>query len=159
MGDHKNAKSPLLYIHQPHIKSPKASMQSHYMTPKKQNDTTAQSNKKRIGTRHHFNKSKDYDEEDIAYSKESDEAQEEEDQDPEEKKKFKEMTLEERVNYFLDTPEYAPVMKCEVKTDGRNYRGLIVDYQDDHVYMRVGRRTTPTSIPFDTIKEIKLLGF
>src|SRR5699024_12740480 len=76
-----------------------------------------------------------------------------------ERKRFKDMTLEERIDYFLNAPKHAPVMRCEVKTEGRNYRGTIVDYQDNNVYMRVGKRTTPTAIPFDTINEIRLLGF
>ncbi|SFD39194.1 Spore coat protein CotO [Lentibacillus persicus] len=159
MGNRKQAKSPLLYIQQPQIKTPEASMQSHYMTSKKQRDTKVQNSIKRPGSRQKFTKLKDDDQEETFELSGENEKEQSEDHRPREKKKFKDMTLDERVEYFLDTPDHAPIMKCEVKTEGRNYRGIIVDYQDDNVYMRVGRRTTPTSIPFETIKEINLIGF
>lgn len=159
MGDRKQPKSPLLYIQQPHIKTPEASMQSHYMTPKKQRDTKVQNSIKRPVSRQKFTKLKDDDQKETFESSEANEEEQAEVDAPQEKKKFKDMTLEERIDYFLTTPEHVPVMKCEVKTNGRNYRGIIVDQQDDKVYMRVGRRTTPTAIPFETIKEINLIGF
>ncbi|TFJ93624.1 CotO family spore coat protein [Lentibacillus salicampi] len=161
MGDHKSAKSPLLYIQQPNIKTPRASMQSHYRTPKKAFDDNKKGypmSKKRQVNWSNFGKQDNDDEaeEEVTESSEEDSDQQESSHD---RKKFKDMTLEERVYYFLDAPKHAPVMRCEVKTEGRNYRGMIIDYQEKNVYMRVGKRTTPTAIPFDTITEIRLLGF
>ncbi|HLR61742.1 MAG TPA: CotO family spore coat protein [Lentibacillus sp.] len=160
MGDHKSANSPLLYIQQPGMKTPRASMQSHYMTPKKKRADKIQANHKsrtRPVSRNYFKRQDDTDEngEDM----ESPEVGSSQEDGRQERKRFKDMTLEERIDYFLNAPKHAPVMRCEVKTEGRNYRGTIVDYQDNNVYMRVGKRTTPTAIPFDTINEIRLLGF
>lgn len=161
MGDKKMAKSPLLYIQQPGIKEPRAPMQSHYKTPGQHNRTGKI--KKHPFNRNYFNQKQDiYDEAEgeAESAEESSDDHKQDDADTEnqqERKKFKDMNLEERIHYFLNTPEHVPVMRAEVKTEDRNYRGKIVDYQDDNVYMRVGRRTT--EIPFDTIKEIRLIGF
>ncbi|GGJ95116.1 hypothetical protein GCM10007063_17040 [Lentibacillus kapialis] len=165
MGDKRSAKSPLLYIHQPHVHTPKVSMQSHYMTPKKQQDNqNKQSNRavKRPSNRNHFTKQVAEDESDNIDSVNRDDydKQNNEDEDADyQQKKFKDMTLLERVHYFLNPPKYAPVMRCEIRTTERKHRGKIVDYQDEQVYMQTGRRTTPTNIPFNTINEIRMIGF
>lgn len=166
MGDNKSAKSPLLYIHQPYVRTPGASMQSHYMTPKKQRDDKKKEHNKVIKrpvNRNHF--TKQVESEDTEEAEEAGEQIESSEDSPEhkdsgqERKKFREMTVEERIDYFLNPPKHAPVMRCEVKTEERKYRGTIVDSQDEKVYMRVGRRTTPTTIPIDSINEIRMIGF
>ncbi|WP_010529953.1 CotO family spore coat protein [Lentibacillus jeotgali] len=173
MGDKKSAKSPLLYIHQPYVRTPEASMQSHYMTPKKQRDDKKKERNKAIKrpvNRNHFKKPIETEETEEAEKAEGSEETEEQLESTEEdnsdlkdggkeRKKFSEMTVEERIEYFLNPPKYAPVMRCEVKTKERRYRGAIIDFQDKKVYMRVGRRTTPTTIPIDEIDEIRMIGF
>ncbi|MFD1360147.1 CotO family spore coat protein [Lentibacillus salinarum] len=166
MREKNMAKSPLLYIQQPGIRAPKASMQSHYKTPKKQhNHTGTDKVKKQHVNRNFFNHKQtihDEVEKDAESRGESSDADQQADVDMEnnqERKKFKDMNLEERIDYFLNAPDHVPVLRAEIKTAERNYRGKIVDYQDNNVYMRVGRRTTPTEIPFETIKEIRLIGF
>ncbi|SFA82751.1 Spore coat protein CotO [Lentibacillus halodurans] len=167
MGDKKVAKSPLLYIHQPGIQTPEAPMQSQYMTPKnKRHDKKGGSSKikKQPVNRNLFNNQNVYEqaEEEIESSEESPELDQQDyavEDRHQERKKFKDLTLKERVDYFLNSPKHAPVMRAEIKTAGRSYRGNIVDYQDDNVYIRVGKRTTPAKVPFDTIKEIRLIGF
>ncbi|QKY68624.1 CotO family spore coat protein [Lentibacillus sp. CBA3610] len=165
MGDKKVARSPLLYIQQPGIRTPEAPMQSHYRTPKRKRDNKkAESStlKRQPANRNFFNKQavNDEAEEEVESSEESSDHYQPNHTDTksdQERKKFKDMSLKERVDYFLNSPKHVPVMRCEVKTDERNYRGRITDYQDDNVHMRVGRRTA--EIPFNTIKEIRMIGF
>ncbi len=76
-----------------------------------------------------------------------------------ERPKFKDMTIEEKVAYFVDTPSYAPQMRCEIRTEDRAYRGVITGSEDNYVYIRVGNRKQSTKIKLDDIKHIKLLGF
>lgn len=71
--------------------------------------------------------------------------------------KFKDRSIEEKIAYFADAPEFAPKMRCEVKTDARTYRGYIADRQEETVYMRTGKRTT--NIPMTKITDIRMLGF
>lgn len=74
-----------------------------------------------------------------------------------ERKKFKEMTLMEKIDYFITSPNHLPRMRCEVVTNDNKYRGTILDKEDEVIKMRVGRRTTVISI--EDITEIRLLGF
>jgi Spore coat protein CotO len=76
-----------------------------------------------------------------------------------ERKKFKDMTILEKVLYFIHTPSHLPRMRCEVITEERKYRGIIRDFQDDNIVMQVGRRGSSTKINLDDVKEIQLLGF
>ncbi|GAA0593349.1 hypothetical protein GCM10009001_06890 [Virgibacillus siamensis] len=182
MGQKKYAKSPLLYIHQPTIRTPEAPMQDNYRTPKKRevsatgekNAGEASSNgeadaapKKKAPARRpvkrdYFSNSagkkatKDHtvtDDDNFEQTVADDHAGDGD------RKKFKDMTLDERVDYFLNTPKHVPTMRCEIKTEERKYRGKIVDFQEEEVYMQVGRRRSATKIPFDDILEIGLIGF
>lgn len=76
-----------------------------------------------------------------------------------ERPKFKDMTIDEKVAYFVSTPSYAPQMRCEIRTGERSYRGVITGSEDNYVYIRVGNRKQSTKINLDDIKHIKLLGF
>ncbi|WP_375052286.1 CotO family spore coat protein [Virgibacillus sp. JSM 102003] len=159
MGEKKFAKSPLLYIHQPSIGTPKAPMQHQYTSPKKApaEQVVTQETKNvqmRPLRRDNFNKKSDSEIEDT--NEEDDDSDESSDQ---ERKKFKDMTLNERIDYFVNPPKHVPAMKCEVKTEERNYRGTIVDLKEENVIMRLGRRTSTTEIPFDSINDIRLIGF
>ncbi len=162
MGEKKFAKSPLLYIHQPSIGTPKAPMQHQYTTPKKAPaEQTVTQETKSVQTRpirrDNFSKKSDSQAEDP--SEETDESDENDESSDQERKKFKDMTLHERVDYFVNPPKHVPAMKCEVKTEERNYRGTIVDFKEENVIMRVGRRNSTTAIPFDSINDIRLIGF
>ncbi|MBP1947218.1 CotO family spore coat protein [Virgibacillus litoralis] len=158
MGEKKFAKSPLLYIHQPSIGTPKAPMQHQYTTPKKASaeQVVAQETKSvqtRTLRRDNFSKKSESEEDTNEDADESDESSDQE------RKKFKDMTINERVDYLVNPPKHVPAMKCEVKTDERNYRGTIVDFMEDNVIMRLGRRTSKTEIPFESINDIRLIGF
>lgn len=74
-----------------------------------------------------------------------------------ERKKFKEMTLMEKIDYFIKTPSHLPRMRCEVVTNDNKYRGIMLDKENEVIKMRVGRRTTEVSI--EDITDIRLLGF
>ncbi|NAP01211.1 hypothetical protein FRY77_35305 [Halomonas sp. MG34] len=76
-----------------------------------------------------------------------------------ERPKFKDMTIDEKVAYFVSTHSYATQMRCEIRTGERSYRGVITGSEDNYVYIRVGNRKQSTKINLDDIKHIKLLGF
>lgn len=162
MGEKKFAKSPLLYIHQPTIRTPSAPMQHKYTTPKQSKGKSVQEAKKvlkRPIRRDDFNKEMDNGKETVDGINDEEIEEETDKRSDQERKKFKNMTLRERVEYFVNSPKHLPTMKCEVKTDERNHRGVIIDFKDENVIMRVGRRTSATELPFDTINEIRLIGF
>ncbi|MFC4559352.1 CotO family spore coat protein [Virgibacillus kekensis] len=160
MGEKRYARRPLLYIQQPTIRTPEAQMQHQYTTPKKSKAKSGENVLKRPFKHSDF-ENDDNIEPDLANESVDNSGYDEEAEDAEDqgRKKFKEMTLRERVDYFVNTPKHLPAMKCELKTEERKYRGIIVGFEDEIVLMRVGRRVTPTKIPFETVEEIRLLGF
>ncbi len=167
MGEKNNAKSPLLYIHQPTVRTPEAPMQSRYMTPKKKKKAKSKEDgnavKRPVGRDYFVEKSAD-NQQDAASEAEPVETDEKavEDKSEEtngERKQFKDMTIRERIDYFLNTPEHVPAMRCVISTDERRYRGIIADFQDETVYLRRGKRTAPAKIAFDYIQDIRMIGF
>lgn len=175
MRKRKSHKDPLLYIHQSNNKTPEAYMQQGYTTPKRYSETgiegsyhTSESNnnkKSRSIRKSSYFKSpymNEENKEEYVTSKTNDaETEHEPDgltQRPRDKK-FKEMNIEEKIYYFSHAPDLAPKLRCEVKTYDRSFRGKIVDFANNEVYMRIGRRKSSEKIPFDEIRDIRLLGF
>ncbi|WP_158234665.1 CotO family spore coat protein [Lentibacillus sediminis] len=171
MGKRKFAGKPLMYVQQPDNRKPKAPMQSVYSSPKKKkkpaSDTDTENTEKKPVKRKQASQKKSPDkkesnsgknEKETDTSPESKEKEEiEEKEETPEKKPFKDMDIREKVLYFMEKPEYVPKKKCEVKTSGRNYRGIIIDFKEEIVWMRSGRRSV--KIPIGDIKEIRMLGF
>lgn len=169
----KFGKDPLLYIHQGKKHAPKPYMQNEYVTPKKhpeRNDQpkieTPANTKKPRGRRRNpsFQQTSSYEEsvedtQTFTADSEGKEDTSEQIQSSPRDKKFKDMTLEEKVNHFANTSAISPSLRCKVQMSNRSLRGKIIDFADNIVYMQIGRRTHPTEIPFDQIIDIQLLGF
>lgn len=75
------------------------------------------------------------------------------------RKQFKEMSIKERVLYLVESPTYAPKLKCEVNTENQSYRGIITEFKDDTVFIQVPRKSVATQVPLANIKDIRLIGF
>ncbi|NBJ70913.1 MULTISPECIES: CotO family spore coat protein [Clostridia] len=150
----KYAKKPLLFIHQPNERDLHAPMQHMYVTPKKEQrvKSTTDGGKKKAMRHPSFNKNFTNQEEEVEKeTKESEQAGE--------KPKFKDLSIEEKVDYFIKSPSYAPKLKCEIKTEQRTYRGIITGAEENDVFIRVGNRSSSIKVSLDDIKHIKLLGF
>ncbi|AXI08802.1 hypothetical protein CUC15_07670 [Oceanobacillus zhaokaii] len=174
MSNKKFANEPMLYIQQPSIKIPEAPMQHHYTTPNKRKDAiNSEAVTKQTKPAAVPNKRKKYNTfqrelmgkvtEELANVDEiaDQEKPNKENEQPttNRKKQFKEMTLEEKLLYLADSPTYAPKIKCEIKTEDKSYRGIVTDFSDGTVFMQVGKRSAATSILFESITEIRLIGF
>ncbi|MCA1022478.1 CotO family spore coat protein [Halobacillus litoralis] len=77
----------------------------------------------------------------------------------ERRQRFHELSLKEKVDYFFQLSPHVPKMKCEVTTKEDQLRGYITDYQDGVVHMKVFQRPFQREIDFETIIDIRLLGF
>jgi hypothetical protein len=77
----------------------------------------------------------------------------------ERRQRFQDLDLEGKVNYFFQLSPHVPKMKCEVSTEDESYRGYITDYKDGIVTMKVFQRPYHQDVPFEKIKEIRLIGF
>ncbi|AIF45223.1 CotO family spore coat protein [Virgibacillus sp. SK37] len=182
MARKKFAKDPMLYIHQPQVERPQAPMQHQYISPSERKESasadvpgTTKINPNPVRKKRNFfteefkqdmnvvAKEEDVQSkvitEDEAISKKKETEIKETDQSVREKTKFKDMTIEEKINYLVNSPVHAPDLRCEVRTEKRNYRGVIKDSKDDIVLMRVGKRNSDTEIPITDILAIRMIGF
>lgn len=159
MGDGKFAEKPLLYIHQQStVELPKAQMQHQYFSANKQVQeekvVSEEPNKTRSRPMRKTYWLEENDlEDEQKLTKHDDEAEEKT------KKKFTEMNIEEKIDYFINRSSHGPELRCELKTSDQVFRGVITDYQDNQVFIRVGKRSSSTKVPLASIEEIRLLGF
>lgn len=157
LGIDRFAKDPLLYIQQVKGSKINANMQHRYVSSKqkKQEEMKVEP------------KEKQHDDRPIkkvrteSVYKSSTEIVDEENEEINEQKErrdkpFQKMTIEEKLHYLVNRPEYAPRLTCEVKTEKRAYRGIILNYQDEIATIRSGKRKI--EIPGTTIKQIRMLG-
>ncbi|MGP4041146.1 CotO family spore coat protein [Gracilibacillus sp. D59] len=122
---------PKLYITQPDLDEPKRTMQSHYHSVSTYDEPQ---NSQDIPNQYFSKKQL-------------------------ENKKFKEMTILEKVIYFASMPFHVPKVKCELITERKKYIGLIEDYQNEMVIIKVASKPRPISVPMNQIKEINMVGF
>ncbi|SDJ86627.1 CotO family spore coat protein [Sediminibacillus albus] len=187
----KNAREPMLYITQPSLEKPAASMQTNYRTPRKKKRKPADkipAATKEMRKRHSGKEPEEVSAVDIVegeiYKELSDdsttehsesankdelkgEREEVQEESPEnavtsqrtKRKRFRDMTITEKVDYFVGIPQTVPRMKCEVTTDNQTYRGVIYDRRNDVVYMKTIKRPFKAEIKQQEIKKIRLLGF
>lgn len=164
MGEKHFAKEPLLYIEQsPTTRKPEAPMQHSYMTPNKRGETEKATERTRKS--HHRPRRRaryfidqlysDIPEEQVEDEEVSENEAYLEDHD----KKFSELSLQGKIQYFIDIPDYVPKIKCEIKTADLKYRGVITDFKENLVFIQVGKSTTSRQVPFEDIQDIRMLGF
>ncbi|UOQ86493.1 CotO family spore coat protein [Gracilibacillus salinarum] len=144
-SNNTNREIPRMYIAQPNHAEPKRSMQTAYRSSnynKSKQSAKPQSKPKQVRPAKKRQK------------------QEAEAPTPTmEKKKFKDMDVKEKVIYFADMPFHVPKNKCQIVTERRKYTGLIEDFQNDMVVLKVVNKSQPVSIPLEQIQEINLAGF
>lgn len=167
MGPKRYARDPLLYIHQPKMQMPEAQMQHQYYTPRQSrqarpdvdnvNNHKQKRNRTTLMKRDYFDESDDEEWYEMETLKEDTKTKE--DTKPK-SHSFKDMTLIEKVHYFVNVPEHLPKIKCIVETADNRYRGIITDFKDNIVYMKTGKRMLISNeIPFEDIKSIQMIGF
>lgn len=156
----KFAEKPLLYIHQEGtVELPKAPMQHHYFSGDKHVQKDQAIREESIRTRlrplqksYWLDEDNQVDDDDkMAIVDDSDEEQE--------KKRFIEMNLQEKIEYFINRSNHGLELRCELKTSDQAFRGVITDFRDDQVFIRVGKRSSSTKVPIESIEDIHLLGF
>lgn len=177
------AKQPMLYIVQPkNLKPAEVPMQTSFRTQRSTSsslDTSSEqttkavpSEEKEVRMRRNHAPHKDElaklnsdasisteDKSETSLVKEVEEEKKERTAPRDRRQRFHDMSLEEKVNYFFNLSPHVPKMKCEVTTEEEQYRGYITDYVDGFVHMKVFQRPFQREIAFDSIKDIRLLGF
>lgn len=75
------------------------------------------------------------------------------------RERFKDMTVEDKVMYFIELPSSVPRMRCEVITAEESYKGWVEDYENGVVYLKILQRPFRVEVPFADIQDIVLRGF
>lgn len=121
---------PLMYIDQPDFQKPRAYMQDSYFG----RDLSVQTEEKEEqlteeNTREYGNDSS-----------------------------FIGLNMDGKIDYLVNLPSEVPRIRCEVITEEKKYRGVMIADEGDSVTMRVIGRGT-TEINKSDIKDILLIGF
>lgn len=70
---------------------------------------------------------------------------------------FKELSIDEKIDYLVELPKEFIQMKCKIETKDRTYRGSITNRLDDKIeFLQAGQQKITISI--EDIKSIDLLG-
>ncbi len=75
-----------------------------------------------------------------------------------EKRRFKDFSLEEKINHFLDMPFHVPKPPCEITTDEKIYKGYLIKRSDEFVILQTPNKAKTIPIKEIDIKDIKLYG-
>lgn len=148
MGDRDRiVQKPVLYIQQPQESEVTAPMQSYFYYKKEEKQADKKGNRKQEATGPNNENRKP-------------ENGIQQNQVPERRRAFKEMSIPEKVNYFVNMPDKVPKMKCEVITEEmKKYRGYIQSLKNDLVNMKTFQQPFQVEIPLKVIQDIKLIGF
>ncbi|UOQ43413.1 spore coat CotO family protein [Halobacillus salinarum] len=161
------AKPPMLYITQPTFKPAEVSMQTSFRGTRKGNNPTGDKSASSSLENEIRSRSRgDVENNETAVAVQNEIVKKEEKSETKEnitprerRQRFRDMSLEEKVDYFFQLPPQVPKMKCEVITDEEQYRGYIQKYEDGIVYMKVFQRPFQKEVPFIDIQDIRLIGF
>lgn len=78
---------------------------------------------------------------------------------PKRAKQFKEMTIEEKVEYLVNLPAAVPKMKCEIKTNDLTIQGIIAGYTNGIVHVMQRRKPYRVETKIEDIVAINRKSF
>lgn len=74
-------------------------------------------------------------------------------------KRFKDRTLQEKVDYFIERSSFAPMIRCIVKTELGDHSGWIAESTRDVLKIANRRRRIIKKINTSDILDIEIIGF
>ncbi|MEV9501381.1 CotO family spore coat protein [Bacillus safensis] len=75
------------------------------------------------------------------------------------KKPLSQMSIDEKVDFLTRLPHNMPRALCLIEADGKTYRGIIMDRNDDTVIIRTAGGGNPVELAIAEISSIHPLGF
>jgi hypothetical protein len=170
----KKSKGPLLYIHQPFIRTPATNMQDVYtsnleLEPMEAETPLEEESKKKISLA-----KKEAAQEPIAKEVTRSESpastssaksnttpptstQRRQHSPFNRVKPFKEMDIKERLDYLINYPKVLPPAPCAFITDEKNYQGYLIEYTGQEATIRLYDQSTKT-LPVNALKGVLLIG-
>ena len=157
----KHTEEPLLYIEQPALEKPSAFMQENYSSLIHHKDEEAdemEENDVQV-TNPFLSVLEDKKEEVEVYvnevKKESNDKKEELTEN--DSLAFNELSLQGKIDYFINLPKEMPKIKSEIVLDKDVYRGYILEDDGEAILIETGR--FEEAIQKENIKDIILIGF
>ncbi|MCP1157689.1 spore coat CotO family protein [Bacillus infantis] len=178
----KKTKEPMLYIHQPHFKMREIKMQEVYSAKNAKKQAAARqasdnhkkskpavqreesifgpaSHEADLPERNDDVQSAIRDYQDAQLEKKEEESRKQGFFSFQRVKPFKEMNVEERLDYLIHFPKQLPPVPCLVLTEEKTYRGIVQSMpSEDRVEIKLMDQSLET-ISVKSIKEIKMIGF
>lgn len=159
MANKQFAENPLLYIQQPTTKTPQAQMQHNYdtfrqsdqQTTQKQEHKKTKSRQTRPLRRDNFHQMREKQEQELVPSHADTEQSSKQ-------PKFSDMTLVEKINYFVDRSNQILQIRCEIQTEDQTFKGVVTGKEEEYILMRIGRRTSHHKVLISEITDIRMLG-
>lgn len=169
----RKSKGPLLYIHQPFVRTPATNMQETYMIKQElveieEEKPNQEEPKKKISlakkelVQEQVTKDIPIFEHPPTTSHSNSPTPSKTFQDKKQTsfnrvKPFKEMNLEERLEYLINYPKVLPPAPCVFVTEEKNYQGYLIEYDSQNVTIRFHDQTTKT-LPIHGLKNVMLIG-
>jgi len=72
-------------------------------------------------------------------------------------KPFKEMDLNERLDYLINFPKVLPPVPCVFSTTEENYQGYLTEYDHHQVTIKLYDQTIKT-VPLEELKDVIMIG-
>lgn len=161
----KKSRGPLLYIYQPFTRTPSQNMQDIYSTKREKEQLKEEQQPVEKIEKEVSRKEIELVQESIPIEvSKSEKKQTSSSQNGERHqftfnrvKSFKEMDINERLEYLLNFPKVLPPVPCVFYAAEKSYQGYLVEYQDDLVTIKFHDQTTET-IPIHELKDVIMIG-
>jgi Spore coat protein CotO len=173
----KKSKGPLLYIHQPFVRTPATNMQDVYTSSQEIEELEAEKPleeeiKKKISlskkdivqepAQKEVTKDKKSEISAAAVPSKSVKSSPSINQGKQHSsfkrvKPFKEMDIKERLDYLINYPKVLPPASCIFITDDQNYQGYLIDYTGEEITIKLFDQSSKT-VAINTLKGVNLMG-
>lgn len=152
---------PLLYIHQPGAKSVELKMQQSYYASEKKQQVVVEEKGETLEKEELEFVMEEVEQEKISEIITVDQEEEQEEEEMEQvevrKKPFKEMEIDEKIEYLLNRPSYIPNPLCEFVVSGDHLMGYVVRQQGDFLFIRTQASIEMLVVPVKDISSIRML--
>jgi hypothetical protein len=185
LSKQQQKREPLLYIHQPEFQPPKVKMQEAFSAKQaekrkqqllklKQQDTTVESVEKKAVRKMEVQEERVFGakpipkEPELSIQKVQETIEEYENSNVEENqrshgfsfkrvKPFREMNIDEKLDYLANFPRQLPPVPCLFQTENKAMRGLLKEKSGDVVVLKLFDKTE-VSVPINDLIEVRMIG-
>lgn len=160
MSKQQKNRVPLLYIHQPSLHHPRGKMQEVYSIKEaEKKKQVAKKEQQQIEDTASVDKREELTPEQVRETIESYEQKRHEERGGLKKlKPFKEMTIDEKLDYLYQFPKQLPPVPCLFQTEDKGLRGILIDNHDKEIVLKLMDKSE-VSINKKDLVSIRMIGF